>query len=107
MTTQQVWDEIDRIATEEAAALSRSKKYMPRAARLASRVVSRDQLLYDEQLDIHATQCAFCGKSLRDDPLDTDLPLTVSIHGQQADICQGCLYLAQRVFQTAHTSGTL
>lgn len=93
------WDEIDRIAANEARALGRARKFLSRPARQASKVVTRQQAAFDECLEIHATECYFCGRDLREEPLDQDVPLSkVSIYGQTADICRSCMYLATRVF---------
>jgi len=97
---QRIWDQIDRIATREARALARARKYHTRHRRaVCSRSMERHQALFDEHLEVHHEYCSFCGRLLREDPLPAGEPTKKSIYGQEADICRSCAYLAAALFR--------
>lgn len=104
---QHTWDLIDQEAEKEAEALRKARKFRSFSCKTASQkgVMSRDQAIWDEGLEIHFSHCSFCGKSLDlSEQLNPGAPIAkhhrVSLFTKDIDICDACMYLHQQLVRS-------
>lgn len=104
---QKTWDAIDAEAEREAEALANARLHqIPHPQSSQSGAITRDQAIWDEHLNIHFTQCSFCGASLdkpgQGDPAHPRFNPAVrtSLFTQDIDICQDCLYLSKQLVRS-------
>jgi hypothetical protein len=86
---------LDLEAEREGMALARARShtsvFAPRTRRKeAKNVISRDQAVFDEQLEVRYTECAFCGGTIARDVDKSDV-----------DVCNACRSSYERLFRVA------
>lgn len=102
------WGEIDQVAEQEAVALRKARKFRSvwYIHHGTKHVMSRDQAIWDEHLEVHYTHCAFCGCAFdaseqQNATTQQTTPKSRSLFTKDIDICHNCVYLSQRVLHSA------
>jgi len=94
--TSRDWNELDRIAEVEAAALRKARQYKSAFYKQPhSSSISREQAVWDECLEEHFLYCSFCGKLLKnEEEVSQDKKGEEPADLHDIDICNGCKFLA-------------
>ena len=94
------WGQLDEEAMREAKAIKKLKHHASSVFQVqvkATGVVQRDQMVWDECLEIHFVHCEYCGRLLKegDNPNRDDVSLSqlTRISVQDIDMCSGCRFL--------------